>query len=250
MPKLELDLLDSKKKLSAWAGFRLMAVMLHPQDKKLRAEFLLWKVVREVHERQKAGWNNSKILEADKLGEEFEKYGGTGRLLKARSQDEILRLSNKSVAKAWLVGDMLCGILKIYKDPRTQNIGKNKVVTLIELISQNPKKSSHQYKARSLYDYWKEFNAVSHLWCALRLQHVKRGGANINALTDSETVPPLIGLSEEIRKFCESFKSHPNFPSLLKKEESWTPPNSLKLPPTEIKTSKVEPWLLKLLKKK
>ena len=62
MPKLELDLLDSKKKLSAWAGFRLMAVMLHPQDKKLRDEYLLWKVVREAHERQKAEWNNSKIL--------------------------------------------------------------------------------------------------------------------------------------------------------------------------------------------
>ena len=41
MAKLELDLLSGKKKYSDWAAHRLMAVMLHPNDKALREEYLL-----------------------------------------------------------------------------------------------------------------------------------------------------------------------------------------------------------------
>jgi hypothetical protein len=249
MPKLELDLLGSKKKLSAWAGFRLMAAMLHPQDKKMRDEYLLWQVISQVNERNKAGWNNSKILKTNKLSDEFERYGGVSGLMQARSHDEIINLSNKSKEKGYIVGEIIYGILKFKRDPNAPSMRINKIIELIGLVTSDPGKSEKTYKPRVLFKYWKEFNPVSHLWCALRILHTIKNRIYFNKLESIENIPPLLSLSEEIRKFCEASKWHTNMPPLLQKGKTWTPPKSLKLLPAEIKTKKVERWLLRLLKK-
>jgi len=249
MAKLELDLLSGKKKYSDWAAHRLMAVMLHPQDKALREEYLLWNVVHEVSLRSKAGWSNSKILRTSRLSDEFEQYGGVRGLMEARSRDEIINLSNKSADRGYLVGEMVYGILKFKKDSNAPDLRVNKIIELIALVSSDPDKSEKTYKPRVLFNYWGKFKEVSHLWCALHILYRTKDRADINKVRIIENVPPLLSLSEEIRKFCEGYKWHTNMPSLLEKGKTWTPPKSPKLPPSKIKPKKVERWLLNLLKK-
>jgi len=249
MARLELDLLGRKNKYNDWAAHRLMAVMLHPNDKALREEYLLWKVIHEVDERNKAGWNNSKILKTNKLGDEFERYGGVSGLMQAHSRKEIINLSNKSAERGYLVGEMVYGILKFKRDPEAPDLGVNKIIELIKLVSSNPDISEKKYSTEVQFKYWKEFKSVSHLWCALRILHTTKKRPDINKVRIIENVPPLLSLSEEIRRFCEAYKWHTKRPPLLQKGKTWTPPKSLILLPAEIKTKKVEGWLLKLLKK-
>jgi hypothetical protein len=249
MAKLELDLLGGKNKCHDWAAHRLMAVMLHPNDKALREEYLLWKVVSEVNERNKTGWNNSKILKTNKLSDEFERYGGVSGLMQAHSCKEIINLSNKSAERGYLVGEMVYGILKFKKDPNAPDLRVNKIIELIKLVSSNPDISEKKYSTEVQFKYWKEFKSVSHLWCAVRILHMTKKRPDINKVRIIENIPSLLSLSEEIRIFCEAYKWHTNRPPLLQKGETWTPPKTLKLPPSKIKTKKVERWLLKLLKK-
>ncbi len=243
MPKI--DLLEKKGKLSDWAAFRLMSVMLYPKNMARREDYILWAIVQEAYERKKSGWTNSKILKANHLETEFEKCGGLKRLLDASSRKDIKIESNKSVERGSLAGEIVFGVLKFHKDPKAPDLGVNKTTQILELLLNKSSSLKGRIKSRTIYNYWKEFKEVSHLWCALRILYK----GNINKLRIITNVPALLGLSEEIRSFGEAYKWHPNEPALLSKGKTYTPPKDYTPPPVELKSRKVERWLLDIIKK-
>ena len=243
MPKLDLG--DWKDESNGWIGFRLLATMTHPNDKQYRDEYLVWLIVCEIYLRRKAGWGEEEGLGVTRLNTEFESAGGLKRLLFAPSQRDVMNRAYLAQGKGELAGEIIYGILKFQNDPKAKNIGVNKVIKLIAAVNKDSPNKKERISVSTLFNYWEEFKKVSHLWCAFRILY----DCKIKKVILNENIPQLLALSEEIRKFGEEYKWHSARPGLLPKGKLLTPPKGFSLPPAEIKTTKVQPRLIKHLKK-
>jgi len=239
------DTLLSQDPYSAndWVGVRVFATMLYPHDKKRREDFLLWGLVNEVHLRQKAGWGDAEIIKTTRLDVEFAKSGGLKRLLDAPSYKDIMAHAAEVYKKGRYAGEIVTGILRFSKDSKAPRLGVNKATDLISLILKNPPKGYEKRSTRVIWNYWKDFKEVAHLWAAHCLLYKFQS----KKLYLKENALKLLSMSEKIRRFGESYRWHENRPPLFDVGKSWVPPKNFPLPDIELKTKRVTDRLLALL---
>ena len=241
MPKLDFG--NRKGELDVFSGGRLLAIMTHPKNKIHRDEYLAWLIVDQIYLGTKKKWENAEMLWHN---HDFIKCGGAERLINAPSYEDVMARAYTSQREGIVAGEIVLHIINFYNDPKAPTMGVNGAVKIMDHVLQRIHKKQGRMKYRKIYSCWEEFKEVAHLWYAYTTKYK----AKLEKICIQENIPPLLALSEEIRKFGETYKWNPHRPSLFQKGKTWTPPKDFPLPIAKIKTNKVKGWHSALIKKK
>lgn len=219
-------------KIDDWTGIRLLSFMVHPNNEKIRKEYLAWLSVQSSLERAK--WLK-KVFGNKELKVQLNAYDELKTLIKAPSYKEVIERGENSIKKAFVAGEILYGICCFHHSYRTNKVGVNKIVWLIEdSMTRRRSTALKVVKRREILNYWKEYKSVAHFWCALRLLKYKfgvRGYPDCTPLRNKENALLLIAAAEEIRKFGENYFWHNNEPHpVLPKGECLRLPKGFSLP--------------------
>ena len=161
MPILKLGEIDD------WIGIRLYTFMAHPNDEKTREEYLAWLKVKASLEQAR---QIERISGNKKLEFQLNAYDELKTLIKAPSYKEVIERGERSIKEASIAGEILYVICTYHHFYKTNKVGVNKAVWLIE-DSMNRRRSTalKVVKRTKILKYWKEYNSVAHFWCALKL---------------------------------------------------------------------------------
>jgi hypothetical protein len=221
MPTLRLGKIDD------WIGIRLLSFMVHPNDEKIRKEYLAWLSVQSSLEWAKMVEKKSDNKE---LKFQLNAYDELKTLIKAPSYKEVIERGENSIKEASIAGEILYAICSYHHFYKTNKVGVNKAVWLIEESMDRRRSTALKVvKRRKILNYWKEYKSVAHFWCALRLLKYKfgvKGYPDCTPLQNKENTLLLIAAAEEIRKFGEHYLWHKNEPSVLPRGECLRLPKS------------------------
>jgi hypothetical protein len=245
MPILKLGERDD------WIGIRLYTFMAHPNDERNRTEYLAWLKVQ-------AALANAKRIEKlsgnKKLEFQLNAYDELKTLIKAPSYKEVIERGERSIKEASIAGEILYIICTYHHFYKTNKVGVNKAIWLIE-DSMNRRRSTalKVVKRTKILKYWKEYKSVAHFWCALKLLSsiLKiKGYPDCKLLQKKHQALNLIAVAEEIRRFGENFSWHTGMPPVLLKGKCLRLPKSFPLPKISIeKWPKPSPRQKKFLTK-
>ena len=246
MPILKLGEIDD------WIGIRLYTFMAHPNDEKIREEYLAWLKVKTSLEQAS---RIERISGNKKLEFQLNAYDELKTLIKAPSYGEVIERGKRSIVEASIAGEILYGICQYHYAYKTNKVTVNKMVWLIEnSMRRRPTRILKSVKRRKILDYWREYKSVAHFWCALKLLSSVlkiKGYPDCNLLREKHQALNLIAVAEEIRRFGENFSWHTGMPPVLPKGKCLRLPKSFPLPKISIeKWPKPSPRQKKFLTQK
>ena len=245
-----LDLGDFKNGLDNWAGIRVLASMVYPDDKVRREYYLAWLKTEdfinhcEMVERKSGQKNLNFILDNTK---------DLKAVMKAPSHNDVMKHANQFIEQAALAGEMLFAIGKFANATELENIGVNQAAYLLqEGLKRGKSKSQRQVKERTLQTYWSYYKPVAHLWCAMKLlrrQFGVRGYPDCNLFKDKANLIPILAVANQVKLFGETFRWHINQEPLLSKNSCLIPPKAFHIPRGKINWPPVSSWEAKVVSK-
>lgn len=231
----------------AFDFFFVYAAMAHPRNELHRDEFvaaLITKCMAEMAE--------------ENCESEIEVPVSVLRvLLNAPSQDEIVERATDAVKKGAVAGDLLLFVAEMYLTGYERPSIRKAIYMAETYFSNASDGCGKRFSAKRsfIYECWKEYKPVSHLWAAFRasfFSHGVHGLPNLYETLLGGDLRKFLAFAEAFRIFGENYiqpDTKPREP-VLRHQETWKVPEGFLLPEVRLwlEEGKMPEWMIEALR--
>lgn len=244
----DLDLALWKTSLRVWAGWQTFAVMLYPKDGARRQEFLAVRAAQWMQEHSHAP-DTTALIATHCL----EPAGGFRTVLNAPAISTVEERTGPAIHDGNMAGSILLLVFAMVR--LSQQAGaplrdQGSLKKAIYLLTHRkfPAKNAHglriaHYRKR-LYDAWRQYKSVAHLWAAYRMLFPSATAATpeqalaaIQTFWDDELffqLPTFLARAAVLCRFGETHSPYGQNTPLLAAAETWKVPKAFQLPPCDL----------------
>ena len=158
----ELPIFSDDGKIDGLAPYETNAIMLYPEDPKKQKQIMLSFAKTVPSEMTRAGYSHDQATYL--LGLMVERYGGFEEFGDVKNPEDTRTDAIRRSWKGTIAGKILESI--IYLDQFAPPSGVRRAIDLVKEEIKDEEKEGFSTSERHIYNSWKEYKNVSHLWAA------------------------------------------------------------------------------------
>lgn len=229
MPTLDLGDWEYGQIGRVATSYKILAVMLHPDNPAYQKEYLVSVVVKWLADLEEAGESETFKVAKDVLLPE----GSFKTLLRTPSPTEMSKRVDRVSRQGQVAGDILYHIIQLEKNDHRGSV--NKAEHLLKLIYRDVPQAPHNHK--DIWNFWTAYKSVSPFWAAKRVifdsLHTDTTPSQFQE-NISNDIPTFLAIADYFRQFGIRHIPQNQTSPILNPNETWSFRGSIPLPSVEV----------------
>jgi hypothetical protein len=219
--------------------FFVYASMAHPQNELHRDEFVASLITR--------------VMTEENCEFEIETPVSVLRvLLNAPSLEEIVKRASDAARKGSVAGDLLCFVAEMCMTGCDRPSIRKAIYMTEGYFSNALDGHGKEFSAKRsfIYECWKEYKSVAHLWAAKRVCLLSPSMPSLYETLFGDDLAKFLAFAEAFRIFGENYIQPYTKPCepLLPHQETWKVPEGFTLPKVNLWIEELPEWMIERLK--